>query len=226
MANKGKLPTEEKVRIVELYLAGRISYTSSYKTMGIAEATLRRWINQYKMEGATGLQPRQQMQYYSKEIKQSAVIDYLNGKGSLRDICNKYGIRKDSILAGWLKVYDNHGRFRILTGGSRMTKGRKTISAERVDIARECISNNNNYGEIALKYQVSYQQVYVWVKNYRAMGVAGLEDRRGHRAGTLPSRTAEEGFCDHIAQLKREKLDLEMENALLKKVQEWERRRR
>lgn len=58
------------------------------------------------------------------------------------------------------------------------------------------------------------------------MGESGLEDRRGHRAGTLPSRTPEEELRDRIAQLERENYDLEMENALLKKVKELERRRR
>lgn len=62
-------------------------------------------------------------------------------------------------------------------------------------------------------------------KKYRKMGIAGLEDRRGRRAGTLPSRTPEEKLRDRIAQLEREKFDLEMENALLKKVEELERRR-
>jgi hypothetical protein len=42
----------------------------------------------------------------------------------------------------------------------------------------------------------------------------------------MPSRTPEEELRDRIARLEREKLDLEMENALLKKVKELERRRR
>ncbi|WP_222427962.1 helix-turn-helix domain-containing protein [Sporomusa sp. KB1] len=107
-----------------------------------------------------------------------------------------------------------------------MTKGRNTTAQERIQIVKECISNGYNYGAAALKYQVSYQQVYTWTNKYRKMGEAGLEDRRGHRAGTLPSRTPEEELRDRIAQLEREKYDLEMENALLKKVKELERRRR
>ena len=107
-----------------------------------------------------------------------------------------------------------------------MTKGRDTTAEERIQIARECISSGNDYGGAALKYQVSYQQVYTWVKKYREMGETGLEDRRGHRAGTLPSRTPEEKLRDRIAQLERKNYDLEMENAVLKKVKELERRRR
>lgn len=107
-----------------------------------------------------------------------------------------------------------------------MTTGRDTTREERIQIVKECIAGGNDYGGTALRYQVSYQQVYTWTKKYREMGEAGLEDRRGHRAGTLPSRTPEEELKDRIAQLERKNYDLEMENAVLKKLKELERRRR
>ena len=52
------------------------------------------------------------------------------------------------------------------------------------------------------------------------MGKSGLEDRRGHRTGTEPSRTPEEELRDRIAQLERQNRDLRMENDLLKKLRE------
>lgn len=58
------------------------------------------------------------------------------------------------------------------------------------------------------------------------MGKAGLEKRRDKRAGSLPSRTPEEALRDKIAELERKNLDLQMENDLLKKVREIERRDR
>jgi len=51
-----------------------------------------------------------------------------------------------------------------------------------------------------------------------AVGSVGLEDRRGGRAVTQPSRIPEEAL---ISQLEREKRDLQMENDLLKKVRNW-----
>lgn len=77
---------------------------------------------------------------------------------------------------------------------------------------------------MALKYQCSYQQVRNWVKRYEEMGSKGLEDRRGRRVGSLPSRTPEEELRDRIVELERKNLDLQMENDLLKKVRELERR--
>ena len=60
------------------------------------------------------------------------------------------------------------------------------------------------------------------MKRYEEMGSAGLEDRRGRRAGTQPARTYEEEMRDKIADLERRNRDLQMENDLLKKVRELE----
>jgi transposase len=79
---------------------------------------------------------------------------------------------------------------------------------------------------MAIKYQVSYQNVYQWVKRYEELGEAGLEDRRGRRKGTLPSRTPEELLQDELARLKRENQRLQMELDVTKKFQELERRNR
>lgn len=105
-----------------------------------------------------------------------------------------------------------------------MAKHRKTTQAERQEIVTYCLNHDLNYGETALKYDVAYQQVYQWVRKYKKMGTVGLEDRRGHRAGTMPSRTPEEELRDELARLKRENHWLQMENAVLKKLEELERR--
>ncbi|XOQ26518.1 MAG: Transposase [Mitsuokella multacida] len=105
-----------------------------------------------------------------------------------------------------------------------MAKHRKTTQAERQEIVDYCLNHDLSYGETALKYDVAYQQVYQWVRKHKKMGGAGLEDRRGHRAGTMPSRTPEEKLRDELAKLKRENHWLQMENTVLKKLKEPERR--
>lgn len=226
MTKEEKITTEDKLRIVESYLKGDVGVREAGRQIGVAEATIRRWASRYRAEGPTGLIPNKGNRHYSKETKQAAVMDYQGGGGSLLQVCERYKIRSTRQLQKWIKVYNRHEDFVEQNGGSRMTKSRKTTQAERLEIVRECIAEGNNYGAMAIKYQVSYQQVYSWTKKYREMGEAGLEDRRGRRAGTQPSRTPEEELRDRIAQLERKNLDLEMENALLKKVEEIERRRR
>ena len=105
-----------------------------------------------------------------------------------------------------------------------MNQGRETTQEERIQIAKECIASGKNYGEMALKYQVSYQQVRNWTRRFEALGEAGLEDRRGRRKKNQVPRTELEQAQIEIEQLKHKLYLAEMERDLLKKLDEVEGR--
>ena len=58
---------------------------------------------------------------------------------------------------------------------SIVTKGRKTTFEERVSIVEDCVANGRDYTATAVKFDVSYQQVYTWVKNTTETALRGLE---------------------------------------------------
>ena len=106
-----------------------------------------------------------------------------------------------------------------------MAKGRLTTFDERLEMVSECISLGKDYGKIVEKYGVSYQQVYGWVHRYETEGPGGLVDRRGKRKEKAAMTEAEK----LRVELKITKAKLryaEMENDLLKKLDEIERRGR
>ena len=105
-----------------------------------------------------------------------------------------------------------------------MKEGRDTTLEERIQIVKECIAGGKNYGEVAQKYQVSYQQVRTWTIRFEQMGEAGLQDRRGRRKKDQAPRTELEQAQIEIEQLKHRLYLAEMENTLLKKLDEIERR--
>ena len=105
-----------------------------------------------------------------------------------------------------------------------MTTSRPTTKEERIKIVMECIAHGYNYGEIAIKYNVSYQQVYGWVQRFKELGEAGLEDRRGQKTAAQEPRTELEELKIKMAQLEHENYMLRMERDLLKKLDELERR--
>ena len=225
MSRKNKLNAEEKVRIAEDCIEGRISQAEAARRVGVDESSIRAWIAKYKSEGSYGLWQTEKNRVYSEELKLQAVTEYLAGSESLREICKKYRIRAKTQLRTWIKMYNSGRDFKHkMSGGSRMKKSRQTTQEERVRIAKECIENGDNYGEIAIKYQVSYQNVYSWVKKYRELGEAGLEDRRGQRTAQQEPRTEEERLRIENAQLKHELYLARMERDLLKKLEEIERR--
>ena len=105
-----------------------------------------------------------------------------------------------------------------------MTKSRKTTQEERIAIAEACLESGKDYGAIALKYDVSYQQVYTWTKKYEELGSVGLEDRRGKRTKDQEPRTELEELKIELAKVKHQLHLTEMERDLLKKLEEIERR--
>ena len=223
MSRKSKIDAEEKIKIVEQYSNGEVSQKNAAKICGVNKRSVQDWIRIYKTEGPEGLMASKTNKHYPKELKLQAVHAYLSGEGSMDEICSRLQIRQHSQLMGWLKVYNEGKELKELTGGSTMKKARKTTLAERIGIVKDCLGHNRNYGAMALKYQCSYQQVRNWVERYEKMGSAGLEDRRGRRIGSQPSRTPEGELQNHIAELESKNRELQMENDLLKKVMELER---
>lgn len=228
MGRKANISPEIKVKYVEMIIAGETSLAESARELGVDKSSIRQWISLYKSEGPLGLKPRHENRNYSQDIRESAVEAYLNGEGSLMDICGKYGISSHHILRKWVERYNAHGILKPRGGGPKMStnRSRKTTIEERIEIVNYCLDHGYNYGETAQKYNVTYQNVYQWVSRYKKLGEPGLEDRRGKRTGSMPARSPEEELKARIAQLEAHNKLLQMENDLLKKVEELSRDRR
>ena len=201
MSQKSKVEIEEKVKGVRMYLAGQINMNELARKLGINWFTAAAWVRNYQAEGLDAF-IRHKNHTYSRNVKQQAVREYQRGGGSLSDIYST----------------------KHLGGRSHMKQGRETTLKERIQIARECIACGKKYSEMALKYQVSYQQVRSWTLRFEQMGEAGLEDRRGRRKKDQTPRTELEQAQIEIEQLQHKLYLAEMENALLKKLDEIERR--
>ena len=213
----------ETVRQIE---AGKISIRHAAEQLGVHPSSVQAWVRLYGTEGISGF-AKQKNQVYGEALKVKAVEAYLSGKGSLAAICKKYKIRARIQLQDWIKVYNAHGDFNSRKnsgGGSCMKQGRDTTQEERIQIVKDCLASGKNYGEMALKYKVSYQQVRTWTLRFEEMGEAGLEDRRGKRKKDQVPRTELEKAQIEIEQLKHKLYLAEMERDLLKKLDEIERR--
>lgn len=225
MSRKAKVSTEIKVQAVEDYLSGIKSLSEISNELDIHKSAISAWVRKYKTFGKEGLLNKGYNTSYSAQVKTQAVIDYLNGKGSLDDICIKYKISAIGILQQWIKKYNGHKIFKShSTKGDRiMTKGRKTTYEERIEIVSFCIANAHDYNLTANKFNISYQQVYTWVKKYNKDGYNALVDRRGKNK-SFEELSESEKFSAQLKLLEAENRRLKMENDFLKKLEEIERR--
>ena len=157
----------------------------------------------------------------SGELKIAAVKSYLAGEGGLRIISKRYGISDHSILRDWILWYNGHREIKRSSarGEIYMTKGRKTTQEERAEIVAFCIEHNKDYGLTVETYNVSYQQIYVWVRKYEEGGIDKLKDNRG-RSKPVEEMTEVEKLKAEMKILEAKNRQLEIENAFIKKLQE------
>jgi transposase len=87
-------------------------------------------------------------------------------------------------LEKWISKHTNEIELkptRKEKGLSHVDKGRKTSFEERIKIAQYTIANGLDYQKAIVKYGVSYQQVYAWVRKYQTGRKDALKDNRGRK---------------------------------------------
>lgn len=161
---------------------------------------------------------------YSSIFKKACVEAVLSGDGSVDDIVAKYKISSRAVLQRWIKKYNANREIKDYCPKSEVYMAearRKTTIEERKEIVEYCISHNRNYKESAAKYDVSYSQVYDWVRKFNEKGDEGLIDKRGiHK--TDDELDELERLRRENKRLKRKLEEQDMLVVLLKKVKEFE----
>lgn len=223
---KSKLNAEEKLAILQEIESDHIGVNSAARKFGFNRATIAKWQRRYQLYGYEGLTIRTHNRSYSAELKLQAVRDYLAGELSQNQIIDKYKIASRTQLSSWINKYNGHSSLKAYNGGTRaMTKGRATTLQERIDIVLYCLNHNRDFNKTADQFQVSYQQVYGWVKKYEAGGQDALQDGRGRTKAPDELTEADQQKLA-MKKLEYENERLRAENAFLKKLQEFQRRRR
>ena len=214
---------EFKARVSQEYLSGGGSYVSLARKYQIGAKTIEKWVGAYRIHDIAAFNRTKGYNSYTKEFKLTCIEKVLSGEGSIADISYQYNIAP-SVLERWIKVYNANRELKDYRPKQEVYMAdarRKTTIEERKEIVEYCIAHNRNYKETAAKYEVSYGQVYDWIKKYIAKGDEGLIDKRGiHK---------KDDELDELERLRREnkrlKRQLEEEYMLvelLKKVKEFE----
>ena len=227
MGRRHKLSEKEKVTICEQYLSGKKSKIQLASENEIPVETVRRWVNQYQELGSSIFHKKAHNKKYTKEFKQEVVEAYLAGEGTPEHLANKYNIPSKSTVQKWIIKYNNLEELRDYNPKPEVymkARSRKTPYEERIEIVNYCLEHDKNYKDAAELFNVSYTQVYQWVNKYKEDGKEGLKDKRGKRKKEEQLSELEQ-LQRKVKILERQIKEKEMENEVLKKVQEIERRR-
>lgn len=222
--SRTKYTAELKIRIAESYLAGEGSYGELRARYGASEKSIQIWAQKYREHGRDAFAQKAGNAQYSKEFKLMCVETVLRGENNVDGVVAKYNISDRKVLRQWIERYNANKELKDYDPKREVYMAearRKTTQKERKEIAEYCIAHDKDYKGTAVLYDVSYGQVYTWVKKYLAAGENGLADKRGHHKS--------DDEVDELERLRRENLRLKrkleeqsMVVELLKKVKELE----
>jgi transposase len=223
-----RLSSTERLEFILPIMDGKRSANQIHIETGIAISVLKTWVRKFKLDGIQGLENGKGWKQYTKELKYQAVNDVLINKISKNEVVRKYGISSISVLTRWIKSYNSEKGLEATSSGrvgTIMTKGRKTTLEERIEITEFTIARGKDYKTAMEKYEVSYTQIYQWVKKYEEEGQGGLQDLRGKTVEKDEEQLDELSKMKlEIKRLKARNEYLEMQDAFGKKLKELEQR--
>lgn len=225
-----KYSAELKLAACKDYLEGNLSRQEIYDKYNIScgksshFGLLHKWVHKYNLLGENAFIKSKGNKCYSASEKQRIAEEYIDGQDSLEDISIKHGISSSETLRQWILLYNANRELKDYDPKREVYMAeakRKTTIEERKEIVEYCLAHNRDYKGAASLYDVSYSQVYSWVKKYDAIGDEGLSDKRG--------RHKNDNEVDELERLRREnkRLKRQLEEndmlvQLLKKVKEFE----
>ncbi len=226
MSRNSRFSKELKMRVIHEYREGHKGPLQISEEFNISMKSVFRWNSLYETHGSAAFDKKPRNRAYSKTDKMSAVKEFMNGEYTVSEIMKRYRITYPSVLESWVKKYNGHEELKDYNpkGEIYMAKHRKTTYEERLEIVHYCLRNERKYTHAAEAYDVSYDQVYRWVKKYEKHGAEGLLDRRG-KTKREEDLTETEKLKRENERLRRQNERLTMERDVLKKLKEIERRR-
>ena len=224
MSRRERFTPYEKEQACLDYINGNRSRSEICNCLHISTRTIQDWAAIYKKYGILGLTKKTKNRSYSKEFKMELVKKYISGEASSVDLAHHYDI-SSGLLRNWIRRYNANIELKDYNPKQEvyMAKARrKTAIDERKEIVNYCIEHNRNYKETVALYNVSYSQVYSWMKKYDSDGDEGLIDKKG--------RHKLDDEVDELERLRRENVRLKrqleekyMAVELLKKEKEFGR---
>ena len=169
------------------------------------------------------------MAKYSFEFKKNVVKEYLEGKGSTRDLSRKFNIGDNGYrqIINWVSNYNEFG-----DDGLRRSREHSKYSFEyKLHVVELYLSSEVSYKELALSQGINNPaQICKWVNDFRIAGADALRPGKKGRKKSLNSNqenktttqienmVSVDTSAEHVKQLEDELLKLRIENAYLKEL--------
>lgn len=183
-----RLTSEEKRQAIEWLSIDKLPQNEVARRLSVHPKTIQYLYNRWQEYETIEDLPRKK---YPTVLKEAVIQDVREKTATLKEIAKKYQISSEYTIKYWVKEYNKKQQQRKGEPSSMNNQQpptpetqpelnvKKSKADQKLKIILECLRHNKNYASIADKYEMSYQTLYTWVKQYEKYGVASIEDRRG-----------------------------------------------
>ena len=160
-----------KKMVVELTGKEGANIPSLAKTYGLTTQVINIWKRSFELGGEESFAQRKS---FDVETKREAVKDFMDGNGSLFDICKKYQIPREDTLRAWvIKAQKGDSLERKYV---REKEPIQTTKEDRLQIVRSFIDSGFNYSKMSNPLGVREFFVTTLFQLYEDYGEYGLDD--------------------------------------------------
>jgi len=163
------------------------------------------------------------MSKYSFELKLKIVQEYFEGKGGIRALSNKHGVKTMEQVHRWINAYREFGEAGLL----RKRQNQNYSVQFKLNAIELYQTSELSYREVANILEMNNPTLIAnWMRKFRKEGIDGLSKEKG-RLSTVPKK--EEKTKNHlmketleeqnrIKELEKQVRILQIENSFLKEL--------
>lgn len=205
MRSNNKNTLEELKNYILMYLHDGMNFRelSDYYGLLLSWSVFNQKVLRFQEHGIRGIQLSVKNNQYSSALKKRVILEHIEENSPVAQLAREYNTPDHETVRRWINKYTKREAIKTNSPLPEVytMKSRKTSQEEKIEIVKDCLANGLSYKESAKKYQVSYNNVYSWVKKYQIHGPQGLGDGRG-RGKSESIQTDEDKLRTEIAALK------------------------
>lgn len=174
-----KYSYEVKLKVVEEYLKGKLSYQSLRDKYDISDRSLIiNWVESYRNFGKDGLKPKKGKTKYSLDFKLNVLHFKQETGASYRETAREFGLNNPSLIANWRRVYLEGGAQNLEKPIGRPPEVKKKSDQKNTNNKKLKSSVSSEKEELKrLRQEITYLKIEnLYLKKLKELGLIDHRD--------------------------------------------------
>jgi len=160
-----KYTKEFRIKVVRAYIDRGMGQKTVGRLFGVHTSMVRKWLDQYQLEGEAGLEARERHRSYAYSFKKKVLQAVLDEGISHREAAKRFRIHTTSLIAQWLRIARDRG----IDALQLQSKGRPPLKTTKRDKAKPPPDDKSKSYEQLIEENEQLRAEVAYLKKRRAL---------------------------------------------------------